>query len=301
MSDSLRLERYAGNPILSPIAGHPWESRTVFNCGVAQSEDAIVLVYRAQGMEDNVSRLGFAVSTDGYEFSRLDRPIFGPEDETEVWGVEDPRLTWIEGAYHMLYTAWSPLGIQVAMASSRNFFSWERHGIVLPGPDNKDAAIFPEKVGGRYVMFHRIPPSIWLAYSDDMIHWGDYQKILDPRPGHWDGLKLGAGGPPIKTEHGWLAIYHGVDPDKHYRLGAVLLDLEDPTKVVNWPSAAILEPEESWERVGDVPNVVFTNGTARLGDRYFVYYGGADRVIAVATADVASLHDFALHAPGVRT
>jgi predicted GH43/DUF377 family glycosyl hydrolase len=297
MGDVVRLERFAGNPVLEPIPGSDWESRTVFNCGVTQVDDAVVLLYRAQGMGSNVSRLGFAVSTDGFRFARLDRPVFEPEFETEVWGVEDPRLTVIDGVYHMLYTAWSPLGIQVAMASSRNLFTWERKGIVLPGPDNKDAAIFPEKVGGRYVMFHRIPPSIWLAYSDDLIHWGDYQKILDPRPGHWDGLKLGAGGPPIKTERGWLAIYHGVDPDKVYRLGVVLLDLEDPAKVINWPAAAILEPEEPWELVGDIPNVVFTCGTARLGNRYFVYYGGADTVIAVATVDAEKLLDFAATAP----
>lgn len=297
MSNGLTLERFSGNPVLAPIPENDWESRTVFNCGVTQLDDAVVLVYRAQGMDSNVSRLGFAVSTDGYRFARLDRPIFEPGDETETWGVEDPRLTTIEGVHHMLYTAWSPLGIQVAMASSRNLFTWERHGIVLPGPDNKDAAIFPEKVGGRYVMFHRIPPAIWLAYSDDLIHWGDYQKILDPRPGHWDGLKLGAGGPPIKTERGWLAIYHGVDPNKVYRLGVVLLDLEDPAKVVNWPAAAILEPEEPWELEGDIPNVVFTCGTARLGETYFVYYGGADKVIAVATVDAETLHDFAANAP----
>lgn len=297
MSDVARLERYTGNPILAPIPGTDWESRTVFNCGVTQVDDAVVLLYRAQGMDNNISRLGFAVSTDGYHFARLDRPVFEPEAETETWGVEDPRLTKIDGNYHMLYTAWSPLGIQVAMASSRNLFTWKRHGIVLPGPDNKDAAIFPEKVGGRYVMFHRIPPSIWLAYSDDLVHWGDYKQILDPRPGHWDGLKLGAGGPPIKTERGWLAIYHGVDPNKVYRLGVVLLDLDDPTKIINWPAAAILEPEEPWELTGDIPNVVFTCGTARLGDTYFVYYGGADKVVAVATVDAAKLLEFAVNAP----
>ncbi len=293
----MKLERFAGNPVLAPIPGSDWESRTVFNCGVAQMGDAVVLVYRGQGMEDDVSRLGFAVSTDGYRFARLDRPVFEPGDETETKGVEDPRLTRIGDRYHMLYTAWSPLGIQVAMATTRDFFTWERHGIVLPGPDNKDAALFPEKIGGRYVMFHRIPPAIWLAYSDDLVQWSDYRKILDPRPGNWDGLKLGAGGPPIKTEHGWLAVYHGVDPDKVYRLGVILLDLEDPSKVVNWPAAAILEPEEPWELVGDVPNVVFTCGTARLGDRYFVYYGGADKVVAVATVGVENLHDFAVNAP----
>jgi beta-1,2-mannobiose phosphorylase / 1,2-beta-oligomannan phosphorylase len=290
----LKLERYANNPILSPIANHDWESRTVFNCGVAQDDGAVVLMYRAQGHGNNVSRLGFAVSTDGFSFARLDRPVFAPEAETETKGVEDPRLTKIGDRWHMLYTAWSDLGIQVAMASTSNFFTWERHGIVLPGPDNKDAALFPEKINGRHVMFHRIPPAIWLAYSDDLIHWGDYQKIIDPRPGNWDEWKLGAGGPPLKTDKGWLCIYHGVSPDRVYRLGVVLLDLEDPSRIVNWPAAPILEPEDPWELAGDIPNVVFTCGTAEIDGRYFVYYGGADKVIAVATADRAALIDFAV-------
>jgi predicted GH43/DUF377 family glycosyl hydrolase len=289
----MKLQRHPGNPVLSPIPDHAWEARTVFNCGVTQTDGAVVLMYRAQGFENDISRLGFAVSTDGFSFARLDRPVFVPEDETETFGVEDSRLTFIEGRWQMLYTAWSPLGIQVARASTTNFFTWERHGIVIPGPDNKDAAIFPEKVGGRYVMFHRIPPSMWLAYSDDLTHWGDYVKIIDPRPGNWDSFKLGAGGPPLKTERGWLCIYHGVDQDKVYRLGVVLLDLEDPTRVLNWPAEAILEPEEPWELEGDVPNVVFTCGTAELDGHYFVYYGGADKVIAVATAEREALLDFA--------
>lgn len=291
----MKLERYPRNPVLAPIAEHEWESRTVFNCGVAEHDGAVVLIYRAQGVANDVSRLGFAVSTDGLRFARLDRPVFEPVDETETWGVEDPRLTFVAGRYHMLYTAWSPLGIQVAMASTANFFTWRRHGIVIPGPDNKDAAIFPEKVGGRYVMFHRIPPDIWLAYSDDLMLWGDYRRIMEPRPGNWDGLKIGAGGPPLKTDRGWLVIYHGVSPDKVYRLGVALLDLDDPSRIVNRPRDFVLEPEEPWELEGDVPNVVFTCGTAEIGDRYHVYYGAADKVIAVATADSRALLDFARH------
>lgn len=290
----MKLERYHGNPILSPIPDHDWESRTVFNCGVAQQDGRVILIYRAQGTGTNVSRLGYASSTDGFVFDRRDRPVFVPADETETYGVEDPRLTKIGDTWYMLYTAWSPLGIQVAMASTRGFFTWRRHGIILPGPDNKDAAIFPEKIGGRYVMFHRIPPAIWLAYSDDLLDWGDYQKIMDPRPGNWDDLKIGAGGPPLKTDQGWLVIYHGVSEDRVYRLGVALLDLEDPSKILNWPADWILQPEEPWELTGDVPNVVFTCGTAELNGRYLVYYGGADKVIAVATAPKVDLLRFAI-------
>lgn len=290
----MKLKRYDGNPILAPVPDHDWENRTVFNCAVAQSGGSVVLIYRAQGQDNDVSRLGYAVSRDGYQFDRFPHPVFEPGDETEEWGVEDPRLTWLDDRWQMVYTAWSPLGIQVARASTTDFLIWERHGIVLPGPDNKDAAIFPDKVNGRYVMFHRIPPDIWLAYSDDLVHWGDYRKIMEPRPGNWDDLKIGAGGPPIRTEHGWLCIYHGVDSDTVYRLGVALLDLEDPSKVVSWPEEAILEPEEPWELEGDIPNVVFTCGTAEVDGRYHVYYGGADKVIAVATADRDEMLQFAL-------
>lgn len=293
----MKLERYDGNPILQPVPEHPWENRTVFNCAVAQVDGRVVLVYRAQGTESKVSRLGYAASPDGYHFERFPYPVFEPGDETEVWGVEDPRLTWLDGRWQMVYTAWSPSDIQVARASTQDFLIWERHGIVLPGPDNKDAAMFPEKVGGRYVMFHRIPPAIWLAYSDDLVHWGDYQKIMEPRSGNWDNLKVGAGGPPIRTEHGWLVIYHGVDTDKVYRLGVALLDLEDPARVISWPAESVLEPEEPWELEGDIPNVVFTCGTAEVDDRYLVYYGGADKVIAIASAERSALLDFARSAP----
>lgn len=290
----MKLERYPGNPILTPIPDHPWEARTVFNCGATTTDDgAVVLLYRAQGLDSNVSRIGLAVSADGFTFARLDRPIFEPGHETEVWGVEDPRITRIEGEYHMVYTAWSPEAIQVGLASSRSLFGWQRRGVVIPGPDNKDAAIFPERVGGRYVMLHRIPPDIWLAYSDDLVHWGDYQYLMGPRPDGWDNLKIGAGGPPLKTDDGWLVIYHGVDRDKIYRLGVALLDLDDPSIVLHRPDDWILQPEEPWELRGDVPNVVFTCGTAEIGDRFLIYYGGADKVIAVATADRADLLGFA--------
>jgi predicted GH43/DUF377 family glycosyl hydrolase len=289
----MKLTRHPANPILRPIPEHPWESRNVFNCGVINHAGKIVLIYRGQGTNNDVSHLGYAESVDGVHFDRLPQPVFSPGDSTEINGVEDPRLTPLDGRVQMLYTAWSPEAIQVARASTTDFRTWERHGIVFPGPDNKDAALFPRKIDGRYVAFHRIPPSIWLATSADLATWGDYREIMQPREGCFDALKLGAGGPPIETERGWLVIYHGVDHDLVYRLGAALLDRGDPTRILNWPKEPILEPEEPWELVGDVPNVVFTCGTAELGDDYLVYYGGADRVIALATANKRDLLDFA--------
>jgi predicted GH43/DUF377 family glycosyl hydrolase len=289
----MHLDRHPANPILEPIPDHSWEARNVFNCGVLDHEGKVVLIYRGQGWDTDVSHLGYAESDDGVAFTRLPEPVFSPETPDEVNGVEDPRLTVLDGRIQMLYTAWSPEAIQVGRASTTDFHTWQRHGIAFPGPDNKDAALFPRKVNGRYVAFHRIPPSMWVAYSDDLVTWGDYQEIMAPREGCYDDLKLGAGGPPIETERGWLVIYHGVDRGKVYRLGVALLDLDDPTKVLNRPKAPILEPEEPWELVGDVPNVVFTCGTAERDGQYLVYYGGADRVIGLATADREALLDFA--------
>jgi predicted GH43/DUF377 family glycosyl hydrolase len=289
----VKLHRHRENPVLLPDAAHPWEARNVFNCGVLNHEGKVVLLYRAQGWESDVSHLGYAESTDGVHFQRGAHPVFSPGAPTEIKGVEDPRLTVLDGQIHMLYTAWSPEAIQVGHASTRDFLGWERHGIVFPGPDNKDAALFPRKINGRYVAFHRIPPSMWLAWSDDLVTWGDYQQIMEPRPEQFDSLKLGAGGPPIETDAGWLVIYHGVDHDRVYRLGVALLDTENPAKVLNRPREAILEPEEPWEIQGEVPNVVFTCGTATMDGRYLVYYGGADRVISLATADQHELLEFA--------
>lgn len=195
----MKLTRHPENPILEPIPGHPWESRNVFNAGVINHDGRIVLIYRGQGTENDISRLGYAVSADGVHFERAASPVFAPEHPDEINGVEDPRLTFIDGRIQMLYTAWSPQSIQVARASTTDFRTWERHGIVFPGPDNKDAALFPRKVNGRYVAFHRIPGSMWIAYSDDLVTWGDYREIMAPRPGPFDDLKLGAGGPPIET------------------------------------------------------------------------------------------------------
>lgn len=289
----MQLDRHPANPVLEPIPDHPWEARNVFNCGVLDHDGKVILIYRGQGWDNDISHLGYAESADGVAFTRQPEPVFSPETPDEVNGVEDPRLTVLDGRIQMLYTAWSPEAIQVGRASTTDFRAWQRHGIAFPGPDNKDAALFPRKVNGRYMAFHRIPPSMWVAYSDDLITWGDYREIMAPREGCYDDLKLGAGGPPIETERGWLVIYHGVDKNLVYRLGVALLDLDDPTTVLNRPKAPILSPEEPWELEGDVPNVVFTCGTAERDGRYLVYYGGADRVIGLATADRSALLEFA--------
>jgi len=259
----------------------------VFNPAVVFDGNLFHMLYRAQG-EDMVSRMGYAISMDGVHFNRLEKPVFSPGHPSELYGVEDPRLTFLEGRYYMTYTAYSPVNVKVALASTTDFFHWQRHGIILPHDPDKDAMLFPEKVAGNYALLHRVPPDIWLSYSDDLLHWDAGKPIAGPRPKSWENLKIGGGGPPLKTPFGWLLLYHGVQDEPiatrpSYRLGLMLLDLEDPAKVLRRTAQPVFEPEEEWEIFGGVPNVVFSDAMIEVGQEYWMYYGAADNFIALAT------------------
>jgi predicted GH43/DUF377 family glycosyl hydrolase len=286
----MNLKRYSGNPILKPNPFHGWENLNVFNAAVIHSRGLFRMLYRAQG-DDYVSRLGYAVSTDGLDWLRLDKPVFTPEGEYEGRGVEDPRVTQLGETSYVLYTGYSYHGTRVCLASTENFLIWRRHGVILPDQDDKDAALFPEKIGSRYCMLHRIPDDIWIAYSEDLVHWTDHQIIMRPRPDNWDSARIGAAGPPLRTEHGWLLIYHGYDDKRVYCLGAAMLEIESPSSVIARLRDPILTPREDWEIHGEVPNVVFSCGAVELEGTYYVYYGGADRVIGVATVPKVELLD----------
>jgi len=287
----MRLKRFLKNPILRPKRENDWESKLVFNPAALYDNGLFHLLYRAVG-EDNISRIGYAVSSNGYEFFRLDKPVFTPMGILESKGCEDPRLVSLEGKFYMTYTAYSMKGVRVSLASTRNFIQWERYGVVLPDMENKDAVLFPEKIGGKYVMLHRPmdpPRSIWIAYSNDLVRWGDFKKVMTPIEGKWDGVGIGSASPPVRTEKGWLLIYHGIDKDGVYRLGAALLDLEDPSRVIGRHPEPILEPEEDYELRGEVREVVFGCGICEVEEKYFIYYGAADKVICGATAEKREL------------
>ncbi len=287
----MRLKRFLKNPILRPKRENDWESKLVFNPATLYDNGLFHLLYRAVG-EDNISRIGYAVSSNGYEFFRLDKPVFTPMGILESKGCEDPRLVSLEGKFYMTYTAYSMKGVRVSLASTRNFIQWERYGVVLPDMENKDAVLFPEKIGGKYVMLHRPmdpPRSIWIAYSNDLVRWGDFKKVMAPIEGKWDGVGIGSASPPVRTDKGWLLIYHGIDKDGVYRLGAALLDLEDPSRVIGRHPEPILEPEEDYELRGEVREVVFGCGICEVEEKYFIYYGAADKVICGATAEKREL------------
>ncbi|MDQ7028428.1 MAG: glycosidase [Ardenticatenia bacterium] len=296
----MQLQRHPANPILLPHPLHTWEHLNVFNAAVVYHAGLFHMLYRAQGL-DYVSHIGYAVSEDGVHWARLDRPVFSPQASWECRGVEDPRITLLEEHFYMTYTGYSPQGTRAALARSSNLITWERLGIVLPGEDNKDHVLFPARIRGRYAMLHRRLPNIWLAYSEDLLHWTDHTIIMRPRPDTWEHLKIGAGAPPLLTEHGWLLIYHAVDAQRVYRLGAALLDAQNPARVVARLPMPILEPKEPWEHKGDVPNVVFTCAVVARNDTLYVYYGAADRVMGLATGSLSELLRALLQAARTRS
>ena len=298
------LKRYKDNPILSP-KGDGWESVMVYNCGAIYEGGKVHILYRAQGAKTGISRFGYASSKDGFTIDeRLDYPVFGPSDDSDLdcKGVEDPRLTRIGDRIYLCYTAYGnnmgmvfPItGVQLAITSIsvddflNKKWNWSKREYPFYRVDNKNSFFFPEKIGGKYVMVHRIPPHMWIAYSDDMVTWTNQQILMSPEF-EWEFFKIGGGAPPIKTEKGWITIYHGVDREMRYRLGIALLDLEDPSKVIGRYNQPFMEPEEAYEIDGVVPNVTFTCGAVRIEDTIYVYYGGADTVVCVATAKVDDL------------
>lgn len=299
----IKLKRLTDKPVLTPVPEHDWERKAVFNTAAVYENGLIHLLYRASnssfilgGEEPDpakkfVSSIGYAVSIDGIHFNRMMEPVFKGETQQEDWGIEDPRITRIEDTYYMLYTGFGGRSwedIRICMATSQNLIEWKRRGIVLD-ETNKDAAIFSEKINGKYVLLHRRIPDIWVAFSEDLKEWTDHQVIMSPLPDSWEEKKIGIAGPPIKMEEGWLLIYHGVDHNNVYRLGYAVLDLNNPAKILYRQKEPILEPELDWEVNGLIPNIVFSCGAVELESKIYVYYGGADTVIGVASLDKEEL------------
>ncbi len=299
------LKRYDGNPILDPIPSNAWESRMVFNCAAIHEGGKTHLIYRARGVDGHVSRFGYAGTKDGFHIDeRLPEPVFmgDPINDLECHGCEDPRLTRIGDRIYMCYTAYGMVpgvtrqigSIQIGMTSIsvddflNHKWNWEKRWYPFPRVDDKNACLFPEKINGKWVMYHRLAPHIWVSYSDDLKHWGA-SKIVMSHQEDWEYFKLGSGAPPIKTPNGWLFIYHAVSREFHYQLGLALIDLENPEKVIWRGKEPLLKPEAPYEVNGVVQDVVFTCGAVVRDDTLFIYYGGADTSICVATAKLSDL------------
>jgi predicted GH43/DUF377 family glycosyl hydrolase len=295
-------QRAKENPILSPNAEHPWEKKAVFNAGVIELRGTIHLLYRAMS-EDHISVLGYAATKNGTKITqRSDKPAYVPREDFESHGCEDPRITKIGNTIYLIYTAFDgvhPWRSALSSISVKDFVAkrwekWAKPQLITPDPiQDKDTCIFPEKIDGQYMLLHRIDPLICADFLDTL----DFKKsrltrcieIMGPRPGMWDSTKIGIAGPPIKTKKGWLLIYHGVSKTSTYRLGAVLLDLKNPSIVLSRSVDSIFEPLEAYERGGQVRNTVFSCGAALRGDTLLIYYGAADTVLGVAKVSLKKL------------
>lgn len=302
------LKRYPGNPIIKPNPHNKWESKYTLNPGAMEINKKIHIVYRAMGYDDT-SVLGLAVSGNGFTIEeRLDKPIYVPREDFEkkfhqgFSGCEDPRITRIDDTIYISYTAFdgkNATRVALSTISADDFYNhkWNFSKPVLitpPGVDDKNAGIFPERIKGKFVILHRIAPCIWIDTVDNLNFDGNIflkgEILMAPREDKWDSLKIGIAGPPIKTNDGWLLIYHGLSrEDNMYRLGVALLDENNPYQIRARLDYPILEPTEDYEHSGYRPGTVFSCGAIVRNNQLLVYYGAGDHVIGVAYIELDSL------------
>jgi predicted GH43/DUF377 family glycosyl hydrolase len=297
------FHRHELNPILT-AADWPYPANSVFNPGATLLPDGTTLLLCRVEDRRGHSHLCVVRSADGMENWKIDsRPTLLADPERfpeEVWGIEDPRITYLPelGKYAVVYTAFSRVGPGVSLALTEDFHKFERYGMIMP-PEDKDASLFPRRIDGQWALIHR-PVSapgahMWISYSPDLRHWGSHKLMLEARRGGWwDANKIGLSPPPIETPQGWLVIYHGVRQTVSgglYRLGLALFDLHSPQHCLKRSEEWVFGPKESYERRGDVDNVVFPCGTTLLsdGDTLRLYYGAADTSIALATGSVRAI------------
>ena len=297
--------RLSPDPIISP-QGNGFESAGTFNPSVVKKDGKFVMLYRAQDRK-GTSALGYATSEDGIHFTRRPEPVMISEAPYEKGGgVEDPRLQKIGDTYYLTYTGYNNVDgaaadkkdAQLCLATSADLVHWQRQGVIMPsfkGKWNvkwtKSGAIVPEKINGKYWMYYLADAQgkdtqMGVAYSDDLLHWTEAldHPILSSRPGSFDSQVVEPGPAPIITPQGIFLIYNGADDKLVYSTGWVLFDKNDPTKVLARSDEPVFAPEKDWEKVGQVPNVVFVEGMVRDGNRWLFYYGGADKNVGVATA-----------------
>ena len=331
----MKLHKYQGNPILSSLDDSPWENLVTCNPGVIYDGGTFYMLYRAAGDdEDHVIRFGLATSTDGFHFTRVSRePVFGPsEDGPDSGCVEDPRIVKLGDTFYITYAyrpyapgrywtfphdvvrlpacdgfapkAWAKSLGNTGLAMTKDFRSFRRLGrLTSPVLDDRDVILFPEKVGGKFVMLHRpkdwvgasygvSEPSIWIKFSDDLLAWEDKPStlLLTGRPNSWEE-KIGGSTPPILTDEGWLMLYHGVADGglAQYSVGALLLKADDPTVVLARTPEPILEPELPYETQGFYNGCVFPTGNVVVDGTLYVYYGAADKHVGVATCKLDEL------------
>ena len=291
--------RVSSDPIISP-QGDSWESAGTFNPAVVRYHGKFVMLYRAQD-KNGTSRLGYAESTDGLHFTRRAQPVLSPEAEYEKdGGVEDPRLVKFGDTFYLTYTGYNKKDAQLCLATSKDLVHWQRQGVILPAYKGhwnvrwtKSGAIVPEKINGKYWMYFLGTSAdnidqMGLASSTDLIHWTEATDVpvLPGRPGQFDSRVVEPGPPPIVTKDGIVLVYNAADDKLVYRTAVAVFDRSDPRKLLRRSDQPVFFPEKDWEKVGQVPNVVFVEGMVRQGNRYLFYYGAADKYIGVAEVPV---------------
>lgn len=310
------FRRSSRNPILSS-KDWPYAANTVFNPAATVYDDKVLLLARVEDRR-GFSHLTKAVSEDGVANWVIDeKPTFVADPDNypeEKWGIEDPRITWLEELekYAVVYTSYSGGGPMVSLALTKDFENFERLGSIMP-PEDKDAALFPRRIDGKWLLIHRPIPAhhmpgahIWISRSDDLKYWGEHQILINARQGGWwDANKVGLNAPPLETSEGWLILYHGVKQNVAgavYRLGLALLDLENPFKVLRRSDEWVFGPQEFYEREGDVDDVVFPCGWVHNQDtgEIKMYYGAADTCIALATTNINDLLEYIKKCPELK-
>lgn len=257
--------------------------------------DSRSFYYKGNMFLTSISHLRIARSTDGINFTVNPKPTVFPETEYETFGLEDPRISQIGPEFYITYKLVSEFGIATGLLTTRDFKQFDRHGIIFC-PENIDVVLFPEKIAGKFyaltrpVPRHLGPRGIWIATSENTIHWGQHKPLILPREGTFDGGKTGGSCVPIKTEKGWLEIYHGSDTDNRYSLAAALLDIDDPSKVIARSKIPLMEPQTEYEIAGFYGNVVFSCGAIHDDDgNVTIYYGASDEITAAAKTTIKKI------------
>lgn len=293
------LRRFSDAPVISP-RGDGWESAGTFNPAVVERGEKIVMLYRAQDKQ-GTSRLGIAESVDGIHFTRRDQPVLSPEAPYEKdGGVEDPRLVKFGDTYYLTYTGYNKTDAQLCFATSKDLIHWNRKGVIIPANKGnwnvkwtKSGAIVPQKINGKYWMYFLGTSAdgkdqAGLASSPDLLHWTEATQtpVLSVRPGQFDSRVAEPGPAPLVTPEGIVLIYNGADDKLVYRTGIAVFDRNDPAKMLWRSDSPVFSPERDWEKVGQVPNVVFVEGMVKQDNRYLFYYGGSDKYVGVAETPI---------------
>jgi len=293
----VKLKKYEGNPILKPNH-NKWEDRNVYNAAATVYNGKVYLLYRAEGYDElreglkwecPITRLGLAISENGFDINYRSPQAVFDRDKKDPWreyGCEDPRISKIGDTYYIVFVSMSRFGYtgdRLGLATTKDFKTFHNHGLIMKEFEQRTSGLLPGKINDYYALFHRPMPNMWISYSKDLKTWERMKCILQTKDSSWYENKLGIGAPPIETEHGWLLFWHGKNNKAEYRLGIMLLDKNDPSKIIKFQEEPILEPQEEYELKGYVANTVYTNGAVLLKDKFFVYYGCSDKYLSVAT------------------